>query len=484
MRACLPMVVLVVGMCSSAAARDLSSRPAKIDGALVTLEVDARGIAFRHYVEKMKGKLLAEEGAIDAVIIKIGYDVPQFAVSGTQIWEVRIRTVLFPSKLRAIAWIHPETAKVYFVAAPWKTQGLNSPAVAQNLSTAPSKINGAKVALESDAKSIAFKHYVKKMGLKVLATESVKDITIIKIGYDVPRFAASGSQLWEARVGNGLVDWELRAVIWVNAETEDVALVTGAWIVDKETASAANASTNQPREADVSGQAANRQQVVEEVLSWPHGLSRLSPRQKQLLEAVTRNPGVYLSSFQLAAEKNIVAGRYDRAGRALTVLSRTKSRGSIEALSMVFVSTEKIRNSARNSKQKRELRQLQYGILALLGENFNETVAENVIHQLSGEPDLGPLALYLQKACVGNEDVVKKLQALVTDAQSPSYQNALLKYTVEKIQKPQGRSPVGPASGGSGRSILLVGLTSVLAIVVAGVWLFLRRRITRTSRQP
>lgn len=98
---------------------------------------------------------------------------------------------------------------------------------ARDLSLPKLQIKGAKVAMESDAKRIAFDHYVKKMKMNVLANESVKEISIIKLGYSIHNFAAKGDFIWEARILT--LEGELRAVIWVHPDTEKVFFVSGPW---------------------------------------------------------------------------------------------------------------------------------------------------------------------------------------------------------------------------------------------------------------
>lgn len=74
---------------------------------------------------------------------------------------------------------------------------------------------------------MAFDGYVEKMQTKLLATESVQDIRIIKLGYELKDFATKGQEIWEARVKT--LDDELRAIIWINPNTEKVCFIAGPW---------------------------------------------------------------------------------------------------------------------------------------------------------------------------------------------------------------------------------------------------------------
>lgn len=58
---------------------------------------------------------------------------------------------------------------------------------------------------------------------EILATEAVHDIAIIVLGYDVPDFAPAGARIWELRVKT--IEGGLRAVIWVNPQSEQVRFV-------------------------------------------------------------------------------------------------------------------------------------------------------------------------------------------------------------------------------------------------------------------
>lgn len=105
-------------------------------------------------------------------------------------------------------------------------------ALGGNLSAPPLEIKGAKVALEKDANRIALNAYVKKMRLGILANEGVHQVSIIKLGFDLPNFAAKGDTLWEARVTT--IENEVRAILWINPKTEEVYFVIGPWVNETE----------------------------------------------------------------------------------------------------------------------------------------------------------------------------------------------------------------------------------------------------------
>lgn len=91
----------------------------------------------------------------------------------------------------------------------------------------PLEITGAKIASEEQARHFAFKHYVERMKVNILAEESVRTVAIIKVGYDISGFAKKGDLIWDTRVL--ALENELRGIIWVHPGTEKVLFITGAW---------------------------------------------------------------------------------------------------------------------------------------------------------------------------------------------------------------------------------------------------------------
>jgi hypothetical protein len=89
-------------------------------GAAVETEGKARELAFRAYVEKMKLRILAEEGITHAGLLTIGYDIPGFARRRDPVWEVRIETLSVET--RALIWVHAHSGRVLFVIGPWERE--------------------------------------------------------------------------------------------------------------------------------------------------------------------------------------------------------------------------------------------------------------------------------------------------------------------------------------------------------------------------
>jgi hypothetical protein len=108
---------------------------------------------------------------------------------------------------------------------------LSSVAMSRDLTALPQQIEGTKISTEFEAKHIASDSYLKKMQLMVSATESMSDIDIIKLGFDMPGFAGQGKKIWEVRVRT--IEGDLRAIIWINPNTGRVYFVTGPWNAGK-----------------------------------------------------------------------------------------------------------------------------------------------------------------------------------------------------------------------------------------------------------
>lgn len=194
----------------------------EIPGAKVAKSLDAERIAGRSYHGKVGG-LLANEGAGVSSIVELGFEVKNFAKPGDKVWEVHIAENNGLPYLRAILWVHPETGSVYFVCGPWKDDTRGPPAGA--VSAPVAKISGTKVETESDAERLAFDNYMKRMNGNISATEAVREVVVVVLGYDVDGFAKRGEKIWEARV---MDNQALRAIIWVN-RSGDVHFVFGPW---------------------------------------------------------------------------------------------------------------------------------------------------------------------------------------------------------------------------------------------------------------
>jgi len=102
---------------------DIFDKTPKFKDAKVESGIAARVLADKQYVLKfrdMESGVLATEGVRSVSIIKLGYNIPDFAKKGEKLWEVRI--LLDGEELRSIIWINPTTAKVRFVSGPWEEE--------------------------------------------------------------------------------------------------------------------------------------------------------------------------------------------------------------------------------------------------------------------------------------------------------------------------------------------------------------------------
>lgn len=101
-------------------------------------------------------------------------------------------------------------------------------AMGANSISTPLIINDVNISTEAEARQIARDSYTEKMGTQLMAEEGVRQIDVITIGYDVPKFAERGEVIWEVRI-MAFFDRELRAILWINPRTEKVHYVCGPW---------------------------------------------------------------------------------------------------------------------------------------------------------------------------------------------------------------------------------------------------------------
>ena len=94
-----------------------------------------------------------------------------------------------------------------------------------NLNLPPLEIKGAKVSTESQARTLARDAYFKRTfrDYGISTTEDIADVSIIKIGFNIPCFANKGYTLWEARAID-LAQW-LFAILWINSQTGQIKFI-------------------------------------------------------------------------------------------------------------------------------------------------------------------------------------------------------------------------------------------------------------------
>jgi len=70
--------------------------------------------------------------------------------------------------------------------------------LAHEVDVAPLKIPGARVPTDADASALALAAYIKKMNPEpgYSATEGVREVSIQKLGFDVPGFAKKGDSIF------------------------------------------------------------------------------------------------------------------------------------------------------------------------------------------------------------------------------------------------------------------------------------------------
>lgn len=108
--------------------KDLEKPPPEIKGAKVGTARQAEKLGLGAYMGRIgwpRHGLLASE-APGASVTTLDIDLPGFAKSGQQVWEVRITSLSRDSRraLRAIILIHPETERPFVVLGPWDAEPL------------------------------------------------------------------------------------------------------------------------------------------------------------------------------------------------------------------------------------------------------------------------------------------------------------------------------------------------------------------------
>ena len=114
------LLMCLVCLSMVAIARDLTGPSLEIKGTKIGSKTEAKRVASDSYFRKMQLNVSAMEGVQDISIIKLGFDITDFATKGEKLWEARVMTL--EGKLRAIIWINPKTEKIHFVIGPWKTK--------------------------------------------------------------------------------------------------------------------------------------------------------------------------------------------------------------------------------------------------------------------------------------------------------------------------------------------------------------------------
>lgn len=90
------------------------------------------------------------------------------------------------------------------------------------------EIPGAAISSKEEAKSIAFKEYLKHRSLALDATENLQVESVVKLGYSIPDFAKTGEALWELKVYRNFN--EMIATIWLNPNTKQIYIPNAEWL--------------------------------------------------------------------------------------------------------------------------------------------------------------------------------------------------------------------------------------------------------------
>jgi hypothetical protein len=92
----------------------------------------------------------------------------------------------------------------------------------------PLQINGAKVSTGDDAKAALFRAYLDKVHAPTPASDSIADINLVTLGFDIGDFAKKGERIWEGRIRT-IGSHRLRGIIWIHPNTQKAHFVHGYW---------------------------------------------------------------------------------------------------------------------------------------------------------------------------------------------------------------------------------------------------------------
>lgn len=220
---------------------------------------DAIHIALGAYLKKMRFGISAYDSPSRPLVFELGYDLNGFGNIGNKIWEIRFAEMNQSTgyrALRAVIWVNSNSGDVSCISGAWDAELLNqdTPATHPLLrredkpTTRPLakvvgksashtlRIEGVKVANQSDAKKIAMKCYNEKMGAErllnagSLSNDDAKEISVSTLGYGVADFSNKGERVWEVRIMTN--DNRLRALLWINPYNEKVHFIAGPWKKD------------------------------------------------------------------------------------------------------------------------------------------------------------------------------------------------------------------------------------------------------------
>jgi hypothetical protein len=164
-------------------------------------------VAEGEYIQRYGVARDAMEGPVTRKF-RIGYDVPEFADKGDEIWEVRFEkddgsTAEIHKELRADFWVNAKINKLLFISGRGVPQD-------------PTRTEGA---------ALARKWYEQNVG-KLEATLRLETTDLV-LDYDVADFAPRGSRVLEVRVRG---PEGLRGVLWVNPDKGGkVKPIAGVW---------------------------------------------------------------------------------------------------------------------------------------------------------------------------------------------------------------------------------------------------------------
>ncbi len=178
-------------------------------------------IAFSTYDDKIDGQFFATDG-IKCSAIKLGYDIPKFAKKGDEIWKATISSPGFWIYCGTL-FVHSETGKVHFVSGLWERKDIYA---TRDWDRKGLRIKNTRSTPER-TKQITIKAYLNKMKLKKITNEEF-NIEKRRIGWNIPEFANTTDEVWEATITSK--NNEFLGIMWIHPVTKSVRYITGPWL--------------------------------------------------------------------------------------------------------------------------------------------------------------------------------------------------------------------------------------------------------------
>ncbi len=192
-----------------------------------------------------------------------------------------------------------------------------------------------------------------------------------------------------------------------------------------------------------SNQVETPEQVIERLLSLPHGLIKLSPGDRVRLRQVRDNPTPYIIALNsLYAGRNPAAIKDPeealRFERAVSLLAFIGTNQALSQIAGWYKTLDQPSLQPTPNDRNRALH-LQRVILSSLKALKQEEIISSILTQLQKMDTATRLAAleYLGRSATNDARIINELRKILNDRQSPLYQDRTLKRSIESLSKPK-----------------------------------------------